>query len=106
MSSQDKSGREASASAVEKNDSAYGGCRYRLTYDKYEGAASAKEPRKPRRPLSILIAVVVFFVFVASGFFIMRYYDTKVSRIISGSGASAKTVVNFQSYSDTEANDD
>ncbi len=103
MNGNDKNGREHSAVVMEKTDSAYGGCRYRLSYDKYENTGIQKLKGKSCRPSSVFAAVVIFAVFIALGFFILKYYNNTVSRIYSGAAGTSKTAASFQAVAATDA---
>mgnify|MGYP000308921522 CR=1 FL=1 len=105
MNGNDKNGREQNAVVMERPDSAYGGCRYRLSYDKYENNGSQKIKGKSFKLSSLFIAVAVFAIFIALGFFILKYYNNTVSRIYSGTSGASKTAASFQALADTNSED-
>ncbi len=75
---------------------AYGGSRYRLFYDRYQGIVTEKIRGKRSRIGLILIAIVVF---VLLGLAISRYVSISFDRIVSHrEGESDDATVNFQSY--------
>ena len=54
---------------------------------------------------SLFIAVAVFAIFIALGFFILKYYNNTVSRIYSGTSGASKTAASFQALADTNSED-
>ncbi len=78
---------------------AYGGSRYRLSYDKYQGSIEKVKIRRARIVAALLI-IVAFFVL---GFMIYRYYENSIRRFFSGDSRSANAAsANFQSYHSVE----
>lgn len=74
---------------------AYGGSRYRLSYDKYQGAV--EKIRSNRTSIAAVCVVTVVLLFL--GFLIYRYFDGSFRRYFSGNGDSMGTgTANFQSY--------
>ncbi len=87
-------------SSDNKSDSVYGGYRYRLSYDEYEGNFTRDKTRRSFKLTSILIGIAVFLIFLAVGGFILEYYSKNVSRFLQDSDNSSKSVANFQSYTE------
>ncbi len=83
-----------------RDPEAYGGCHYRLSYDKYQGIVAKTQEKRSR--LAVVLLVIV--VFVLLGFFIMRYYEQAVGRIFSDSATTTRSAsANFQSYDGHES---
>ena len=73
----------------------YGGSRYRLSYDKYQGASEKTKIRRTRI-VTIFLVIVAFLVL---GAMIYRYYENSVRRFFSENTGAANTAsANFQSY--------
>lgn len=82
---------------------AYGGSRYRLSYDKYQGD-SKKYTIKRTGVAAVLVIAVVFFLL---GFIIYRYYDSSIRRFFSDPDDTSRiTTTNFQSYFGADTNTD
>jgi len=82
---------------------AYGGSRYRLSYDKYQGAVE-KARSKRTEIVAVLVVAVVFFVL---GFLIYRYFDRSVRHFFNDNSYSTNTAsANFQSYHGVETDMD
>ena len=80
-----------------RNNSAYGGCRYRLAYDKYdEPFGNETVGARSSRGTRILIAAALFVLFFALGFFSYRYYLTSVRKSEATGAESYKAIVNLQ----------
>lgn len=73
--------------------------------DKYENNGSQKIKGKSFKLSSLFIAVAVFAIFIALGFFILKYYNNTVSRIYSGTSGASKTAASFQALADTNSED-
>jgi hypothetical protein len=78
---------------------AYGGSRYRLSYDKYQGSIEKAKIRRVRI-VAVLLITVAFLLF---GFMIYRYYENSIRRFFSDNSRSAgAATANFQSYHSVE----
>ena len=82
---------------------AYGGSRYRLSYDKYQGGTEKAKIRRARIVAVLLIASA----FLVLGLLIFRYYENSIRRLFSDNTRSANTAsANFQSYHSVETDFD
>ena len=79
----------------EIDSAAYGGSRYRLSYDKLQKKPS--ETVKKDYTTRIGIVLIVVSVFAAIGLLIVRYYGTSLSQIFS-KGNPSDTSSGFHSY--------
>lgn len=91
-----KNTEELNTSASERPDISYGGCRYRLSYDRYENPCRKK--RTAIKPSSVLLTIGIVAVFVAVGFFILRYYNRSVKDFYEKSPSDDVVAANFQSF--------
>ena len=103
MSTNDNSGMELNATTTENADSVYGGCRYRLSYAKYENSVSPKAKSSRIKLSTVIIAVIMFAFFVSLGFFIMRYYNKTVSNIYKETDSVSQNSAVFQPYTGTDS---
>lgn len=86
---------ELNKSVQESRDISYGGCRYRLSYDRYENPCSKKKTSV--KVSSVLLTLGLVAVFVALGFFILRYYNSGVADYYDKRSDDAVTA-SFQSF--------
>ncbi len=77
----------------------YGGSQYRLSYNKYNGIPAKKADRI--NPVSVIVALVIFSLFIIAGFVIFRYYNDRVDQIHNSSDKMSKTNITFQAYTES-----
>lgn len=75
VNADNKNAEEHNTSTSERPDISYGGCRYRLSYDLYENPCRRKRKLKAS---SVFLTVGIVALFVAVGFFILRYYNRNI----------------------------
>lgn len=96
VSTDKKSAEKLNTSTSERPDISYGGCRYRLSYDNYENPCRKK--KAAIKPSSVLLTIGIVAVFVAVGFFILRYYNRSVKDFYEKSPSDDVVAANFQSF--------
>lgn len=95
VNTENKNTEELNTAQTERPDVSYGGCRYRLSYDHYENPCRRKTTVKAS---SVLLTVGIVAVFVAVGFFILRYYNRNVRDCYSKTSGDDAVAANFQSF--------
>lgn len=72
-------------------DSAYGGCKYRLSYDAAEIKRENETENKSvkPRPVRFFNWLVLAFIFIVLGVFILSYYNNEVKKIFGHSNSEA-----------------
>lgn len=86
---------ELNKTVPENLDISYGGCRYRLSYDRYENPCRKKMAVKVS---SVLLTLGLVAVFVALGFLILRYYNSGVTDYYDKSVSDDAVTASFQSF--------
>lgn len=68
-------------------DSAYGGCKYRLSYDaaEHKRVGQGNKDTKKYKPIMLLIWLAFAMIFVLIGLFILSYYNNQVKNIFGRS---------------------
>ena len=59
-------------------ENSYGGCKYRLKYDKYENKNNSGHKVNVK---SVIITIIAFIVFAVLGYVIIKSYSSSVSKI-------------------------
>ena len=95
MNTDNKNAEEHNTSTSERPDISYGGCRYRLSYDRYENPCSRKRKLKAS---SVFLTVGIVALFVAVGFFILRYYNRNIKDYYEKTAPDDAAAINFQSF--------
>ncbi len=69
------------------SDSAYGGCKYRLSYDAEENKRVPSDSTQPKlsRPIRLFTWLVFALIFIVIGAFILSYYNSEVKKIFGHS---------------------
>lgn len=95
VNTDNKSAEKLNTSTSERPDISYGGCRYRLSYDNYENPCRR---RRSVRASSVFLTVGIVAVFVAVGFFILRYYNRNIRSYYEKTAPDDPVAANFQSF--------
>ena len=102
VNTDNKNAEEHNTSTSERPDISYGGCRYRLSYDRYENPCRRKRNLKAS---SVFLTVGIVALFVAVGFFILRYYNRNIRDYYEKTAPDDAAAINFQSFLTPDTSD-